>query len=45
MKLDKGIIMKVSNTLKRAISAKLQNKLNIKLEDKKIALNTMRNEL
>ena len=45
MKLDKGIIMKVSNTLKSAISAKLQNKLNIKLEDKKIALNTMRNEL
>ena len=45
MKLDKGIIMKVSNTLKSAITQSLQNKLNVKLEDKKIALNTMRNEL
>lgn len=37
--------MKVSNTLKSAITQSLQNKLNVKLEDKKNALNTMRNEL
>ena len=45
MKLNKGINMKVSNTLKSAITQSLQNKLNVKLEDKKNALNTMRNEL
>ena len=45
MKLDKGINMKVSNTLKSAITESLQNKLNVKLEDKNNALNTMRNEL
>jgi uncharacterized coiled-coil protein SlyX len=45
MKLDKGINMKVSNTLKSAITESLQNKLNVKLEDKKNALNTMQDEL
>ena len=45
MKLDKGINMKVSNTLKSAITESLQNKLNVKLADKQDALNTMRNEL
>ena len=37
--------MKVSNTLKSAITQSLQNKLNVKLEGKKNELNTMRNEL
>lgn len=45
MKLNKGINMKVSNTLKSAITESLQNKLNVKLEDKKNALNTMQDEL
>lgn len=45
MKLDKGIIMKVSNTLQKAITESLQNKLDVKLKDKKDALNTMRDEL
>ena len=45
MKLDKGINMKVSNTLKSAITESLQNKLNVKLADKNNTLNTMRNEL
>ena len=37
--------MKVSNTLKSAITQSLQNKLNAKLEDKKIALDAMRIKL
>lgn len=37
--------MKVSNTLKSAITESLQNKLNVKLADKKNALNTAQNEL
>ena len=45
MKLDKGINMKVSNTLKSAITESLQNKLNIKLEDRKNMLNTMHDKL
>ena len=45
MKLDKGINMKVSNTLKSAITQSLQNKLNIKLEDKNNTLIAMRDEL
>jgi uncharacterized coiled-coil protein SlyX len=45
MKLDKGINMKVSNTLKSAITESLQNKLNVKLEDTNNALNAMRDEL
>lgn len=45
MKLKKGINMKVSNTLKSAITESLQNKLNVKLEDKKNALNAMQDEL
>ena len=45
MKLDKGINMKVSNTLKSAITESLQNKLNVKLEDKKNALHTAQDEL
>ena len=45
MKLDKGINMKVSNTLKSAITESLQNKLNVKLADKKSALYTAQDEL
>ena len=45
MKLDKGINMKVSNTLKSAITESLQNKLNVKLADKKNTLNTAQIEL
>lgn len=45
MKLDKGINMKVSNTLKSAITESLQNKLNVKLEDKKNALNALHDKL
>ena len=37
--------MKVSNTLKSAITESLQNKLNVKLADKKDALNTAQAEL
>lgn len=37
--------MKVSNTLKSAITESLQNKLNVKLADKKNALNTAQDEL
>ena len=37
--------MKVSNTLKSAITESLQNKLNVKLEDTYNALNAMRDEL
>ena len=44
MKLDKGINMKVSNTLKSAITESLQNKLNVKLADKKNTLNTAQDE-
>lgn len=45
MKLDKGINMKVSNTLKSAITESLRNKLNVKLEDKNKALNAMHDKL
>lgn len=45
MELDKGIIMKVSNTLKKAITESLQNKLTVRLEDKKNALNAMQDKL
>lgn len=45
MKLDKGINMKVSNTLKSAITESLQNKLNVKLEDKINALNALHDKL
>ena len=45
MKLNKGINMKVSNTLKNAITQSLQNKLNVKLADKQDALITAQNEL
>lgn len=45
MKLDKGINMKVSNTLKSAIIESLQNKLNVKLEDKKNALSALHDKL
>ena len=37
--------MKVSNTLKSAITESLQNKLNVKLEDKKNALNALHDKL
>ena len=37
--------MKVSNTLKSAITESLQNKLNVKLEDTTNAVNAMRDEL
>ena len=37
--------MKVSNTLKNAITQSLQSKLNVKLADKQDALNTMQKEL
>ena len=37
--------MKVSNTLKSAITESLRNKLNVKLEDTNNALNAMRDEL
>ena len=37
--------MKISNTLKSAITESLQNKLNVKLADKKSALHTAQDEL
>lgn len=45
MKLDKGINMKVSNTLKSAITESLQNKLDVKLADKRNALNALHDKL